>query len=164
MDQNHAKEKASQAGKKEQVEQCAHGGLFFPGSGGLTHLIMLRSFHAFFDQSLIVAPPLVVLIGAGGHRHFAALRTRHRIPAFGFGRRLKRRLFRICVRFPRQFPLGLFPIGLGRLRAERPLMRASSSARSRTMLRVTVPMPVECSVNRPVFSGFVIMSSQSLSV
>ena len=36
-------------------------------------------------------------------------------------------------------------------------MTASSTARYRTILRVTVPMPVEFSVKAPSFSGFVFM-------
>ena len=36
------------------------------------HLILFRSGDAFFNQSFIVAPPLVVLIGTGGHWHFTA--------------------------------------------------------------------------------------------
>jgi hypothetical protein len=39
---------------------------------GLMHLILLRSGNAFFNQSLIVAAPLVVLIGTGGRWHFTA--------------------------------------------------------------------------------------------
>ena len=53
---------------------------------GLTHLVMLRVGHAFFDQPLIVAPSLLVLIGTGGRRRFVSGRARHRVPAFGFGR------------------------------------------------------------------------------
>src|SRR5690348_9598171 len=41
--------------------------------------------------------------------------------------------------------------------AERPLMIASSTARSRTISRVTVPMPAEFSVKVPSFNGFVFM-------
>jgi hypothetical protein len=36
-------------------------------------------------------------------------------------------------------------------------MTASSTARSRTIPRVTVPMPAEFSVNAPCFNGFVFM-------
>jgi len=38
---------------------------------------------------------------------------------------------------------------------ERPLMAASSTARSRTIFRVTVPRPAEFSVKAPCFSGLV---------
>jgi len=36
-------------------------------------------------------------------------------------------------------------------------MMASSTARSRTILRVTVPMPAEFSVKTPSFNGFAFM-------
>jgi len=39
--------------------------------------------------------------------------------------------------------------------SECPLIAAISTARSRTILRVTVPMPAECSVIAPCLSGFV---------
>ena len=39
-------------------------------SGGLEHLIVLRSGDAFLDQSLIIASPFVILIVAGSHWHF----------------------------------------------------------------------------------------------
>ena len=115
---------------------------------------MLGSGHAFIHQPFIVASPFFILIFAGSRGHFVASRARHRIPAFGFGRGFKRGLFRIHVRFARQFPLGLFPIGFRHLLAERSSMAASSTARSRTILRVTVPMPAEFSVKTPSFSGF----------
>jgi len=35
---------------------------------GLAHLIMFRPFNAFFNPSLIVTAPVVILIGTGGHR------------------------------------------------------------------------------------------------
>jgi hypothetical protein len=38
-------------------------------------------------------------------------------------------------------------------------MTASSTARSRTILRVTVPMPAEFSVKTPSFNGFAFMGS-----
>jgi hypothetical protein len=37
-------------------------------------------------------------------------------------------------------------------------MTASSTARSPTIVRVTVPMPVEFSVKTPCFNGFVFMA------
>ena len=44
--------------------------------------------------------------------------------------------------------------------AERPLMTASSTARSRTILLVTVPRPAEFSVKAPSFNGFVFMGQR----
>ena len=131
---------------------------------GLTHLVVLRSGYAFFDQSLIVAPSLLVLIGTGGRWRFVSGRAGHRVPAFGFGRRFKRHLFWVRVRFPRQLPLGLFPIGFRHLLRGAALMTDSSTARSRTILRVTVPMPAEFSVKTPSFNGFAFMGSSSPSV
>ena len=46
--------------------------LTVPLQAGLTHLILLRSGDAFINQPLIVTAPFVVLIGTGGHWHFAA--------------------------------------------------------------------------------------------
>ena len=39
-------------------------------SGGLDHLIALRSGDAFFDEPFIITPSLVIFIFAGSHCHF----------------------------------------------------------------------------------------------
>ena len=54
-------------------------------SGGLQHVIVLRFGGAFFDETFIIAPPLVILIVTGSLWRFMSGRARHRVPALGFG-------------------------------------------------------------------------------
>src|SRR5665213_675734 len=127
---------------------------------GLISMVEFRFGDAFIHEAFIVTSPVVVFIFAGSGRHFMSGGTSHRIPAFRFGRGIKHRLFWIHFRFARQFPFGLFPMGFETSCAERPLMTASSIARSRTIFRVTVPMPSEFSVKAPCFSGLVFMAQR----
>ena len=127
------------------------------GSGGVERLIMLRSGDAFIDQSFIIASSFVVLIVAGSHWHFVSGRAVHRIPAFGFGRcDSSAASFESVSGSPVNSRLACSQSAFDASCAERPLMTASSTARSRTIFRVTVPRPAEFSVKTPSFSGFVI--------
>src|SRR4249919_3709302 len=85
------------------------------GSGGLEPLIVLCFGDALFNEPFTIASPFVILILAGSHWHFVTRRAMNRIPAFGFGRCFQDCLVRVRVRFTRQFPFGLFPIGFGHL-------------------------------------------------
>ena len=49
-----------------------HAVLTFSLQAGLTHLIVLRSGDAFFDEPFVVASPFAIFIGTGSRRHFAA--------------------------------------------------------------------------------------------
>ncbi len=118
---------------------------------------MLRSGDTFINEPFIIASAFVVLIFAGSHRHFVSGRARHRIPAFGFRRRFKDCLVRAVSGSSVNSRLACSQSDFDTFCAERPSMAASSTARSRTILRVTVPRPAEFSVKAPCFSGFVFM-------
>lgn len=57
----------------------------------------------------------------------------------------------------RQFRSGLFPVGFRHVGRSTTVVMASSTARSRTILRVTVPRPAEFLVKAPCFSGLVLI-------
>lgn len=46
--------------------------LFCGFSAGLPHMVMLRFGQTFIDESLIIAPPFVILIRTGSHWRFVS--------------------------------------------------------------------------------------------
>lgn len=78
-------------------------------------MIKLRFGNAFLDEPFIVAAPFVILVFTRSRRHFVSSRTRHRIPAFGFGGGFENGFCWINVWFTRQFSFGLFAIGFRRI-------------------------------------------------
>jgi len=107
---------------------------------------MLRSGDAFIDQSFIIASPFVVLIRTGCRWHFVPGRAGHRSQRSDSGAIQGLASFGSVSDSPVNSRLACSQSDFDTSCAERPLMTASSTARSRTILRVTVPRPAEFSV------------------
>ena len=81
-------------------------------AAGLEAGVVLRFGDAFINEPFIIASTFFVLIFARGHWRFFSGRAGNGIPAFGFGRGFEGGRLRVHIRLTRQFPFGLFPVGL----------------------------------------------------